>query len=310
MRRAFAVVCILFLHVMGPVGAPGQARFSSGVEAVRVDVQVREGGRPVAGLGADDFELRDSGVRQDIEAITVRDVPLSVLLALDTSASVNGPALDHLKDAARSAIAALRDGDEAALLTFAERIELRAPWGAGRTAFSAAIAGMEGHGSTALNDALLSSLVLSEQARGRRLAIVFTDGADTISYLGARSVISAALATDVVVYAVSSGPKLVDAMRDRRLLAGRSLTDRFDQDPTLYPYALLQKITDQTGGEQIHVESTRDLAGTFSGIVDEFKTRYVLIYIPRGVPKSGWHPLDVKLKGRGSTVTARRGYSR
>ena len=29
---------------------------------------------------------------------------------------------------------------------------------------------------------------------------------------------------------------------------------------------------------------------------------------PRGVDPGGWHPLEVTLKGRRGTVTARRGY--
>src|SRR5437868_3040209 len=98
MTRGVVLGCVLSLYLVAPVGSQAQSPFKSGVDAVRVDVQVGDGGRPVAGLTADNFELRDSGVHQEIEALTLRDVPLSVLLALDTSASVNGPILDHLGD--------------------------------------------------------------------------------------------------------------------------------------------------------------------------------------------------------------------
>ena len=33
-----------------------------------------------------------------------------------------------------------------------------------------------------------------------------------------------------------------------------------------------------------------------------------LTYTPRGVDVGGWHPIDVRLKGRRGNVTARRGY--
>jgi Ca-activated chloride channel family protein len=310
MTRVFAGPCMFALCVLASVSASSQGTFRSGAEGVRIDVQVTEAGRPVIGLTADNFEVRDGGVRQAIDAFALKNAPLSVLLALDASASVNGAALAHLREAARAAVSALREEDEAALLTFAERIELGAPWGVDREGVSAAIAGIDGHGSTALNDALVSSLTLSDQARGRRVAIVFTDGRDTISYLEAKTVLAAALASDVVVYAVSAGPPVIDANRDRRLLGGRSAQDRFDEDPTLYPYALLQRLTEETGGAQIHVDSTRDLAATFAAIVDQFRMRYVLTYTPTGVAKPGWHPLEVKLKGRSGTVRARRGYVR
>ena len=51
------------------------ARFRSTADAVRVDVQVRQGGRPVVGLTAADFELRDSKVVQQIEAVRSRTCP-------------------------------------------------------------------------------------------------------------------------------------------------------------------------------------------------------------------------------------------
>lgn len=90
-----------------------------------VRIQVKRGGKPVAGLAASDFELRDSGVRQQIQAVTYQDVPLSVLLALDGSSSVRGERLAHLKDAATAAVGALRPDDQTAILTFSQRVDLR-----------------------------------------------------------------------------------------------------------------------------------------------------------------------------------------
>jgi Ca-activated chloride channel family protein len=309
MSRVLLRAAVLGLCLAVTLGARQQPRFRTTAELVRVDVQVKDGGRPIGGLTAADFELRDSGVRQHIEALAFTDVPLSVLLALDASASLEGAALEQLKEAAHAAIGALREGDEAAILTFGERIDRRATWTADANILSSAIDGIEGRGSTALNDALLASLVLSQEADGRRLAIVFTDGRDTISYLDPASVLQAARHDDVVFYTVSAGPPLVDANRDRRMLGGRSASDRFEENPKLYPFAFLQKLTEETGGQHIRVESTRDLAAAFAAIVNDFKTRYLLTYAPKGVPKSGWHPIDVKVKGRG-TVTARRGYTR
>jgi hypothetical protein len=85
-------------------------RFRSSAQAVLVDVQVLEGNVPVAGLTAADFELRDSGVAQKIEAVTFEDVPVSLMLALDVSGSVKGAPLEHLKEAARAAAAATTGG--------------------------------------------------------------------------------------------------------------------------------------------------------------------------------------------------------
>ena len=86
-------------------GTPQQP-FRIGVDAVRVDVLVTDGNRPVGGLTAGDFELRDSGVPQRIEAVDLGGVPLSVMLALDTSVSVWGQPLQNLKEAASAVVGA------------------------------------------------------------------------------------------------------------------------------------------------------------------------------------------------------------
>jgi hypothetical protein len=99
--------------------------FRSGAEGVRVDVLVTDGRNPIAGLTAANFELRDSGVVQTIDSVFVEDVPLSVMLALDTSRSADGAALGHLKDAAYAVVRMLGPADLAALMTFSGAVRLR-----------------------------------------------------------------------------------------------------------------------------------------------------------------------------------------
>ena len=97
-----------------------QQTFRVNVDAVRVDVLVMDGNRPVAGLSSDDFELRDSGVFQRLESVWYEEVPLSMLLALDASGSVRGHPLDDLKQAGTTAAGLLKPGDRGAVVTFAE----------------------------------------------------------------------------------------------------------------------------------------------------------------------------------------------
>ncbi|HEU4887859.1 MAG TPA: hypothetical protein VFV49_08240, partial [Thermoanaerobaculia bacterium] len=70
----------------------------------------------------------------------------------------------------------------------------------------------------------------------------------------------------------------------------------------------LRDLSRQTGGSIVEIASTTDLQKTFVGILDEFRQRYLLSYTPRGVSREGWHRLQVRLKGRRGTVTARAGY--
>ena len=81
-----------------------QTAFRTGIEVVRLDVSVIRGGVPVVGLTARDFALTDNGIAQDVESVTLEQLPLSVTLVLDVSqsgrphaASVNRPGLTTLR---------------------------------------------------------------------------------------------------------------------------------------------------------------------------------------------------------------------
>jgi hypothetical protein len=140
-------------------------------------------------------------------------------------------------------------------------------------------------GETALIDGSYAAMVLAESAGPdvrRGLVIVFTDGADTISWLTPDRVLDASRRTDAVVYGV--------IVRSRNKAS------------------FLHELADRTGGGVVEIESTKDLADRFVGILDEFRQRYLVSYTPRGVSKGGWHRLDVRLKGRKGAVKARAGY--
>src|SRR5687768_13977095 len=102
MTRVLSAI-ILAACLGSPQDRP-DVKFRSGTDAVRVDVLARRGHEPIIGLTAADFELRDSGVVQEIRAVSTEEVPVTLLLALDTSKSVQGSVLDNLKAAARSAV--------------------------------------------------------------------------------------------------------------------------------------------------------------------------------------------------------------
>ncbi len=293
---------------------PGQvARFRSGAELVLVDVEVTRDGRPVAGLEAGDFELTDSGVRQSVQALSLSDHPLSIVLALDVSASVTGEPLNYLKQAALNAVQALGPDDEAALVTFSQRAALRTAWTKNRATLRAGIETMNASGLTALYDAVFASIALRERAAGRTLLIVFSDGFDTASWLDGPAVIQSAHRSDIVVYAATVGmmPPGQSAQGSSRSADDvRFLHRSYGEEPGLFRFAFLEELTADSGGEVLYVNPNRDLSQVFARIIQAFKTRYVLTYAPAGVSAPGWHPIEVKLKGREGAVRARKGYFR
>ena len=300
MIRASVVALLLSALLQAPT-------IRVGVDGVRVDVRVADGSRPVAGLTADDFELRDSGVVQKITAVAFGDLPISMLLALDTSQSVQGEPLNRLKEAARAAIATLVPGDRAALLTFASSVTRHADWRSSGSALRTALDGVVSGGSTSLFDAAFTALTYRDPLPGNRaLIVLFSDGGDTSSWLPLHAALDKARRTDAVVYVVTPRPpggEFRDSYRSgvqlRRLPPRPFVTTPF-----------VEELAEVTGGRLILARDGSSLRDSFIRIVTDFRSRYVLTYTPEGVPAGGWHPLSVKLTKAKGKVTARRGYDR
>lgn len=135
---------------------------------------------------------------------------------------------------------------------------------------------------------------------------MFSDGRDTSSWLPASAVLEVARASDAVVYPVSLGrpEPITQPWHDASARLPLGLRDEVS------PTQFLHTLADDTGGADFTTSRSADLADRFVEIVKEFKSRYLLTYAPTGVPPSGWHTIEVKLKGGRGKVTARRGYQR
>lgn len=288
---------------------PAGQRFRTNIDAVRVDVLVTDGRRPVAGLRSDDFELRDRGLPQAIDSVTVADVPIDMMVALDTSGSVAGGTLEQLKNGVAAALGTLGPQDRAALVTFSSEIRLLQDWTDATDRLDGALKGLTANGGTSLWDAVFTSLTLHDATPGvRRLVLVFSDGEDTSSWLPRGAVIDKARRSDAVIYAVAlrSGTPPAGSVLSYR--SGIELSKADVSTGMESPF--LEELADISGGAVYTTSRSGELRNAFKQIVTEFRTRYVITYQPTGVDAPGWHPIEVRLKRKPGTVRARRGYSR
>lgn len=253
--------------------------FSTRIESVRVDAMVIDKGQPVLGLTARDFEIRDNGVVQQIDAISFDEVPLNVVLAFDMSESVAGERLMHLRTAGQAVLNGLKKPDQAALVMFESIIGLGSGLTSDLAAVRRALEDAAPEGNTSLVDGTYAAMIVGESDTGRPLIIAFSDGLDTSSWLSPEVVLDTARRSDVVVYGVAINQAKPE---------------------------FLNQIATLTGGRVFEVEKTANLPAVFSSILQEFRHRYLLSYTPRGVAKDGWHELTVRVK-RG-VVRARPGY--
>ena len=81
---------VLSSEAQEPQNAPDDEVIRVNVELVQVDVQVlqKKTGRPVGSLNKDDFQLYEDGVQQPIAELSQGQLPLSVVLLFDLTASV------------------------------------------------------------------------------------------------------------------------------------------------------------------------------------------------------------------------------
>ena len=305
-------------------GARTPPTFAAGVEAVRLDVFVSRDGRPLAGLAAGDFEVLDNGVPQRAELESAGG-PVHAILLLDTSGSVAGPRLLHLRAAAHAFLDGLGPDDQASLLTFSHEVRLAGAPSRERAPLHRALDEARAGGGTALHDALFAALQLGDPARGRGVVLVFSDGDDRLSWLDAPRLREAARRAEVSVYAVAltDGPAAAPArdavaympdesgrrrMRpaDRPLATNAFRPSSASRAPSDVP-ALLRDVAADTGGQVWRAEDGPQLQTAFLHALAEVKSRYLLRFEP-SVSTPGWHTLEVKLKGRKGEVRARKGY--
>ncbi len=274
--------------------------FRAEVELVYVDVTVTRKDAPVRDLVAEDFLVTDNGVPQRVSLVDREATLTTAVLALDLSGSVAGAPLVGLRAAADAFLRGMAPRDEAALVTFSHRIELRQAPTIDRAAVSAALAEAEARGSTSVIDTLYLCLKRS-WGSGRPLVVLFTDGQDTASWLENDDVLQAARESKALLYIVGTEGR---GARFTRSPTGSGM--RVDHTEPDHVY-LLHRVADLTGGAYWSTSLDR-LKKVFLDVLEAANARYLLSYQLEGVPRPGRHKLKVEVRRKGVEVRARREY--
>jgi VWFA-related protein len=290
MRRRAAGIVFAIVAAGALLSAQQRNVFRAETDGVSVNVSVREGNRPVAGLKAADFELRDNGVKQSIETLSVETLPIDVTLLLDVSRSVEGQRLERLKYSV---------GETAQLLRPEDRLRLIAVQHTLREVFAFQPGGsrppvnsLTAAGGTSLYDGLVAAMMRAAEPDRRQLIIAYTDGQDTISVMSADTVKQVAGFADAVVQLVVPTLRTPGSSRAEVVPAAATLND----------------LATRTGGQLFLMDYGDRITDGFKRAIDEFRTSYVLRYVPAGVARGGWHEIDVKVTSGSYDVRARRGY--
>ena len=298
-------VCLAFFFCL-PARAQDQDQsvIRVGVNLVLLDATVKtKSGQIMADLKKEDFEVREDGVAQKIDIFSRDALPINVALVLDLSDSI-GPFLGPLRDAANTALAALKPDDEVALFTFSTEAQLRVPFTTDKTEIAKEINSFHAGGATNINDGifLASQYLLKLPPKGRRVIILISDDVGTdAGGQGTRDIVTEAIAADAVLYNL----KIPGYNPPQTLFAASMIPGLVN----------IRRVTDETGGEIFNVQDVAHLDAVFRALIERIKTRYTLGYYTNASAALGKpHKLDVRLassfgkKNRDYVVLSKTGF--
>jgi Ca-activated chloride channel family protein len=304
--RAFLALLFLLFVFRIPVQAQEQPQgvIRVGVNLVLVDATVKtKAGQIMADLKKEDFEVREDGAVQKLDVFSRDELPINVALVLDLSDSI-GPFLGPLRDAANTALGALKPDDEAALFTFATEAQMRVPFTKDKTEIANQINSFHAGGATNINDGifLASQYLLKLPPKGRRVIILISDDVGTdAGGQGTSDIVTEAIAADAVLYNL----KIPGYNPPQTLFAASMIPGLVN----------IRKVMDQTGGELFDVQDVAHLDSVFRALIQRIKTRYTLGYYTNASAALGKpHKLDVRLassfgkKGRDYVVLSKTAF--
>jgi Ca-activated chloride channel family protein len=270
-----------------PAPAPGRlAVFKTGVDVVNLAVTVTDPkGRFVTDLGEGDFEVLEEGVRQPLTIFTREDLPVSLAILIDTSASMESK-LSQAQTAAIRFVKTLHAADEAQVVEFSQRAQVVQDFTSDKAQLETAIRSTHAMGDTALYTALYVALKdLDRRRRGaelrRRAVVVLTDGEDTASSVTDEQVLDLAKRSGIGVYGVGLYGAEVP-------ISARSL----NPDQSTFFFSALGRAT---GGQAHFLKNVSQLDGVYDRLAQELRSQYGLGYVSNNPAHDGrWRQVVVR----------------
>ena len=257
------------------------------VHLVELPTTVLRDGKPLHGLTENAFKVLDEGQPVKLSKFEhVKDLSLSIGMAVDTSGS-----MDVKMAEARNAGAAffqnvLKPGDKAFLVAFDSQPHLVQKWSGDVSQIHSGLAKLRPEESTALYDAVVYSLYNFQGVKGQKALVLVTDGKDTISKFSFEQSLEYAQRAAVPIYAIGIGIRAAD----------------------LDVKSKLNRLCAETGGSTYYIDNAAELKKIYDDIQNELRSQYVLGFYPAAEVKAGgaWREVTVQVaEGKAKTI---RGY--
>ena len=291
-RTTIATLLAALAVVSAGVVAQQQPMFRSGTELVDLFVTVTDdNGRLVPDLTREDFEIYDDEELQELVLFENDVRPITVVVMLDTSASMDLNR-GRLMAGAEQFLIRMLPEDLARVGAFNDKVEIEpAEFVGDRDELIAWLPRLDFGNSTRVYDGAAEALGALDGVDGRRVVLLFTDGDDTNSKARSGHVLDRAVADEVMIYSIGFESNYFNGARQVRTRPDRNL----------------KKFAEETGGGYFELTEAADLGPTFTRVAQELHSQYVLGFTP--TKRDGeLHELEVRLKQRGMKARARRSY--
>ncbi len=286
----------------GPGGATATAtlaapRLAADAE-INVDLQQlfitvntrNDGTAAVPGLTLADFQVFDQGKPQPIVTFGRGDVPFTAVLLVDASASMAGKPLNKALDGARGFFSGMATLDQAKLILFSDRILLETPFTSLQSVLTLGLRGVKAEGGTALNDALYLASKRLETRRGRKIAVLISDGVDVESVLSLEEA-KAITRRQVTLYWL----RLPRTDIDRKALVTTAWRDASGHQ---HEIDLLRASVLGSGGRIVDLTGVEEIPAQLTTLLRELRDQYVLGIAPTRTGRPGaWHEVRVEASG-------------
>ncbi|MGE5245823.1 MAG: VWA domain-containing protein [Betaproteobacteria bacterium] len=305
---ALLLAAIPALRGYGPVPSSGNAAaapsaqqipvFKGGIDLVNLGVTVVDRkGDLVSDLTADDFEVLEDGQKQTIRYFAPGgpgsgrpEIHVGVLL--DVSESM-GEDIGFTRTAAIKFLNTLVDAADITLVDFDTEVRVTRYTQADFPRLVERVRMQKTTGMTALYDAIGVYLDGAAGQSGRKVMLLYTDGADTTSSMSFGDLMELLKASDVTVYVIGELEHLPTGARTEQRI-------------------ILQQIAAATGGRAFFPGSVKALDKMYENVVDEIHAQYTLGYLSTNAKTDGtWRKVEIKVvrkDGRDYRVRARKGY--
>jgi Ca-activated chloride channel family protein len=251
-------------------------------------------------LGAEDFNIFEDGVKQDVSFFNKTNLPIALALLLDTSASMDAK-LSTAQEAAIGFARKLRPQDLAEVIDFDSRVVVLQNFTNSVGELEQAIHKTSAGGSTSLYNAVyialkdLKKVVAKNVDEIRRQAIVvLSDGEDTSSLLPFEEVLDLAKRSETAIYAIGL-----------RSTENASTASKGFKEAEF----VLRQLTQETGGRAFFPNQLSELSNVYGQIADELSSQYTVGYSSKNPKRDGsWRRIVVRVNRPNSVARTKQGY--